>query len=122
MVPKLHHLLGTKCRPGVITNIDETRFTYIEEMLKCLKYDLYVPKAKSVCVDCRIDRGSSLILHGTYFKKCEKEIREFEKRLQAGNAPVFGSIIDYENMIIQIFIIKLLYFVNLTNEETTVDF
>ncbi|RLU24807.1 hypothetical protein DMN91_002897 [Ooceraea biroi] len=88
---KLHHLLGTKCRSGVITKIDKTRFTYIEEMLKCLEYDRYVSKAKSVCGGCRIDRKRSLILRGTYFEKCEKEIREFEKSLRAGSVSMFRN-------------------------------
>ncbi|KAM0731710.1 Spermatogenesis-associated protein 17 [Formica fusca] len=91
---KLHHLLRTKCRPGVITRIDKTRFTYIEEMLKCLEYDQYVSKAKAICKDCQIDRKPSLIFRGTYFERCEKEIREFEKSLQAGNVSIFRSIAD----------------------------
>lgn len=94
---KLHHLLGTKCRPGVITRIDKTRFTYIEEMLKCLEYDQYVFKAKAICKDCQIDRKPSLIFRGTYFERCEKEIREFEKSLQTGNVSIFRSIADLAN-------------------------
>ncbi|XP_050466360.1 spermatogenesis-associated protein 17-like isoform X1 [Cataglyphis hispanica] len=89
---KLHHLLGTKCCPGVITRIDKTRFTYIEEMLKCLEYDQYVPKAKAICKNCQIDRKPSLIFRGTYFERCKKEIRELEKSLQTGNVSIFRSI------------------------------
>jgi len=89
---KLHHLLRTKCRPGVITRIDKTRFIYIEEMLKCLEYNQYsVSKARSVCRDCQIDPKSSLIFRGTYFEKCEKEIREFEKSLSSQNVSIFRS-------------------------------
>ncbi|CAL1677787.1 unnamed protein product [Lasius platythorax] len=83
---KLHHLLRTKCRPGVITRIDKTRFTYIEEMLKCLEYNRYISKAKSICRDCQIDPKPSLIFRGTHFERCEKEIREFEKSLRAENS------------------------------------
>lgn len=94
MFLKLHHLLRTKCRPGVITRIDKTHFVYIEEMLKCLEYDQYISKARSVCRDCQFLRKPSLIFRGTYFEKCEKEIREFEKSLLAENVSTFESIID----------------------------
>lgn len=94
MFLKLHHLLRTKCRPGVITRIDNTHFVYIEEMLKCLEYDQYISKARSVCRDCQFLRKPSLIFHGTYFEKCEKEIREFEKSLLTENVSIFESIID----------------------------
>ncbi|XP_071568692.1 spermatogenesis-associated protein 17 [Temnothorax nylanderi] len=90
---KLHHLLRTKCRPGVITRIDKTRFVYIEEMLKCLEYDQYISKARSVCRDCQFVRKPSLIFRGTYFERCEKEIREFEKSLLAENVSNFKSTI-----------------------------
>lgn len=83
--------MRTKCRPGVITRIDKTRFTYIEEMLKCFEYDQYSSKVKYVCKDCRIDRKPSLIFRGTYFERCEKEIREFEKNLRAENESIFKS-------------------------------
>ncbi|XP_025987577.2 spermatogenesis-associated protein 17 [Solenopsis invicta] len=91
MFLKLHHLLRTKCRPGVITRIDKTRFIFIEEMLKCLEYDQYISKAGAVCRDYQINRKPSLIFHGTYFEKCENEIREFEKSLLADNVTVFRS-------------------------------
>lgn len=91
---KLHHLLRTKCRPGVITRIDKTRFVYIEEMLKCLEYNQYISKAKSVCRDCQFVRKPTLIFRGTYFEKCEKEIREFEKSLLAENVSIFESTIN----------------------------
>ncbi|KYM99344.1 Spermatogenesis-associated protein 17 [Cyphomyrmex costatus] len=91
---KLHHLLRTKCRPGVITRIDKTRFIYIEEMLKCLEYNQYIVKSKTICKDCQIDRKPSLIFRGTYFEKFEKEIREFEKSLSSGNMYIFKSIVD----------------------------
>ncbi|XP_076296581.1 uncharacterized protein LOC143216896 [Lasioglossum baleicum] len=38
---KLHHLLRTKQRPGVVTRIDKSSFTFIEEMLKCFEYRKY---------------------------------------------------------------------------------
>lgn len=91
---KLHHLLRTKCRPGVITRIDKTRFIYIEEMLKCLEYNQYIAKAKTACRDCQIDRKPSSIFRGTYFKKCEKEIREFERSLSSGNVHIFKSTVN----------------------------
>lgn len=88
---KLHHLLRTKCRPGVITRIDKIRFVHIEEMLKCLEYSQYISKARSVCRDCQFVHKPSLIFRDTYFEKCEKEIREFEKSLFAENISIFGS-------------------------------
>lgn len=63
-------------------------------MLKCLEYDQYISRAKSACKNCQIDRKPSLIFRGTYFERCEKEIREFEKSLEAGNVSIFRSITD----------------------------
>lgn len=63
-------------------------------MLKCLEYNRYISKAKSICRDCQIDPKPSLIFRGTHFERCEKEIREFEKSLRAGNVSIFRSIVD----------------------------
>lgn len=93
MFLKLHHLLRTKCRPGVITRIDKTRFVHIEEMLKCLEYNQYVSKTRSVCGECQFINKPSSIFRDDYFEKCDREIREFEKSLFE-NISVFGSIID----------------------------
>ncbi|KAH0948149.1 hypothetical protein HN011_006117, partial [Eciton burchellii] len=98
---KLHHLLGTKCRPGVITKIDKTRFTYIEEMLKCLQYNRYVSRAKSACGCCQIDRKRSFMLCDSYFKKCEKELREFEKSLSDGNVSIFTDLLTEWKSLVQ---------------------
>lgn len=110
MFLKLHHLLRTKCRPGVITRIDKTRFVYIEEMLKCLEYDQYIAKARSVCRDCRIDCKPSLIFRSTYFEKCEKEIREFEKTLSSENVSILKSTVnEHIKSILQNFYDKMVY-------------
>lgn len=88
--PKLHHLARTKNRPGVITRIDETRFTYIEEMLKCLEYEGYRRKTKFACGDCRLGRTFSPILRdATHLRKYENEIREIEKSLRARDVLAF---------------------------------
>lgn len=93
---QLHHLLRTTCRPGVITKIDNAKFTFIEAMLKCLQYKHYIrnkklkPKEKK-CQKCQIDEKPSLILRGTYYEKCEKEIREIQKRLEAEAMPLYRS-------------------------------
>lgn len=109
MFLKLHHLLRTKCRPGVITRIDKTRFVYIEEMLKCLEYDQYIAKARSVCRDCRID-CKPLIFRSTYFEKCEKEIREFEKTLSSENVSILRSTVNkHIKSILQNFYDKMVY-------------
>lgn len=91
---KLHHLLRTKCIPGVITRIDKTRFTHIEEMLKCFDYERYTWRTDSSCKKCQIDRKLSLMFRGTYFEKCEKEIREFERSVQEGKVSIFRSKVD----------------------------
>ncbi|KAK2579063.1 hypothetical protein KPH14_002667 [Odynerus spinipes] len=52
---KLHHLLRTKFRPSVVTQIDKTRFTLIEEMLKCLKYDFYTLKKQITCEHYKLE-------------------------------------------------------------------
>ncbi|XP_054002532.1 spermatogenesis-associated protein 17-like [Hylaeus anthracinus] len=88
---KLHHLLRTKQQPGVLTRIDKTRFTFIEEMLKCFEFRHYTGKKGTRCCDCKIDPKPSLVFRGTYYERCEKEIREMERRLQAGDMPVFRS-------------------------------
>ncbi|XP_033178663.1 uncharacterized protein LOC105681231 [Bombus impatiens] len=92
---KLHHLLRTKQRPGVFTRIDSTRFTLIEEMLRCLEYKRYMrdkkTKLKRKCEDCQIDRKPTLILRGTYYERCEKEIHEIRKNLEAGAVPIYRS-------------------------------
>lgn len=76
-------------------------------MLKCLEYDRYVSKSKSVCAGCRIDRKRSLILRGTYYEKCEKEIREFEESLRSGNISIFRGIANYRTIIMLIIMIEL---------------
>ncbi|KAF3424355.1 hypothetical protein E2986_10800 [Frieseomelitta varia] len=92
---KLHHLLRTKQQPGVITRIDDTQFTLIEEMLKCLEYKRYVSnkrsKLKSKRRDCQIDETPTSILRGTYYERCGKEIQETQKKLEAGTVPVYRS-------------------------------
>ncbi|XP_043579598.1 spermatogenesis-associated protein 17 [Bombus pyrosoma] len=92
---KLHHLLRTKQRPGVFTRIDNTRFTLIEEMLRCLEYKRYMrdkkTKSKRKCEECQIDRKPTLILRGTYYERCEKEIHEIRKNLEAGAVPIYRS-------------------------------
>ncbi|OAD61536.1 Spermatogenesis-associated protein 17 [Eufriesea mexicana] len=92
---KLHHLLRTAQRPGVLTKIDSTKFTLIEEMLKCLEYRRYMrrrkTKSKEKCRDCQIDQKPSLILRGTYYERCEREIREVQRSLEAGIVPIFRS-------------------------------
>lgn len=95
-VLQLHHLLRTTCQPGVITKIDNTKFTFIEAMLKCLQYKHYMrnkklrPKGKK-CQKCEIDEKPSFILRGTYYEKCEKEIREIQKKLEAEAMPLYRS-------------------------------
>lgn len=92
---QLHHLLRTKQRPGVFTRIDNTRFTLIEEMLRCLEYKRYMrdkkTKLKRKCEECQIDRKPTLILLGTYYERCEKEIHEIRKNLEAGAVPIYRS-------------------------------
>ncbi|XP_026670147.1 spermatogenesis-associated protein 17-like [Ceratina calcarata] len=92
---KLHHLLRTAQRPGVITRIDGTQFTLIEEMLKCLEYKRYVrwkkKKPREKCKDCQIDRRPSLVLQGTHYERCEREIREVERSRRTGCVPVYRS-------------------------------
>ncbi|CAL7934468.1 unnamed protein product [Xylocopa violacea] len=92
---KLHHLLRTKHRPGVLTRMDSNRFTLFEEMLKCLEYKRYVhwkrKEQKKKCRDCRIDAKPSLVLRGTRYERCEKAIREIEKDLQKGVVPLYRS-------------------------------
>ncbi|XP_076174207.1 uncharacterized protein LOC143150079 [Ptiloglossa arizonensis] len=89
---KLHHLLRTAQRPGVITRIDERDFTFIEEMLKCFEFRRYTAGRKiNRCRECRIDPKPSLVFRGTHYEKCEREIREFERNLRAGGVPIFRS-------------------------------
>ena len=63
-------------------------------MLKCLKYNQYIAKVKTVCKDCQIDRKSSLIFRNTYFEKCEKEIREFKRSLKSGKVHISKNIVN----------------------------
>lgn len=84
-------MLRTKQQPGVITRIDKTRFTFIEDMLRCFKYRYYT-RGKITCEDCEIDPKPSLIFRGTYYERCEREIREIERSLEAGVVPIFRSI------------------------------
>ncbi|XP_076374356.1 uncharacterized protein LOC117226590 [Megalopta genalis] len=88
---KLHHLLRTKQRPGVVTRIDKTRFTFIEQMLKCFEYKSYTGRDAVCCHDCDIDPKRSSIFRGTYYERCEREIREIERKLRTGAVPVFRS-------------------------------
>jgi len=67
---------------------------FIEEMLKCLEYDQYIAKAKTVNKDCQIDRKPSLFFWDTYFEKCKKEIREFEKSFSSGKVYIFKNTIN----------------------------
>ncbi|XP_076766729.1 uncharacterized protein LOC143433317 [Xylocopa sonorina] len=92
---KLHHLLRTKQRPGVLTRMDRNQFTLVEEMLKCLEYKRYVrwkrKEPKKKCRDCRIDARPSLVLRGTRYERCEKAIRGMEKDLEKGLVPLYRS-------------------------------
>ena len=63
-------------------------------MLKCLEYNQYIAKVKTVCKDCQIDRKCSLIFRNTYFEKCEKEIREFERSLRSGKVHISKNIVN----------------------------
>lgn len=64
-------------------------------MLKCLQYKHYIRnkklKPKEKCQKCQIDEKPSFILRGTYYEKCEKEIREIQKRLEAEAMPLYRS-------------------------------
>lgn len=79
----------------MFTRIDDTRFTLIEEMLKCLEYKRYVSnkriKLKSERRDCQIDGTPTSILRGTYYERCGKEIQETQKNLEAGTVPIYRS-------------------------------
>lgn len=79
----------------MLTKIDNTKFTFIEAMLKCLQYKHYVRnkklRSKEKCQKCQIDEKPSFILRGTYYEKCEKEIREIQKRLEAEAMPLYRS-------------------------------
>ncbi|XP_076629193.1 uncharacterized protein LOC143345706 [Colletes latitarsis] len=95
MLFKLHHLLRTKQRPGVITRIDRTRFTFIEEMFKCFEFRRYEGRKITSCGDCQIDPKPSLVFRGTYYERCEREIRELERSLKAGLVPIFRSTMQF---------------------------
>ncbi|XP_043251621.1 spermatogenesis-associated protein 17-like [Colletes gigas] len=95
MLFKLHHLLRTKQQPGVITRIDRTRFTFIEEMLKCFEFRRYAGRKVTSCGDCQIDPKPSLVFRGTYYERCEREIRELERSLKAGLVPIFRSTMQF---------------------------
>ncbi|KAL2747433.1 spermatogenesis-associated protein 17-like isoform X2 [Vespula maculifrons] len=88
---KLHHLLRTKVRPGVITRIDQTNFTLIEKMLRCLKYQFYTPKKLTFCDHYKLEKQFPSIFHGTFLARCEKEIRNFEYKLKTGNISIYRS-------------------------------
>ncbi|XP_076655556.1 uncharacterized protein LOC143360508 [Halictus rubicundus] len=88
---KLHHLLRTKQRPGVVTRIDKNSFTFIEEMLKCFEYKKYTGRNVVCCRDCDIDPKKSSIFRGTHYERCEKAIREIERDLKIGAVSVFRS-------------------------------
>ncbi|KAL2731269.1 spermatogenesis-associated protein 17-like isoform X2 [Vespula squamosa] len=90
---KLHHLLRTKVKPGVITRIDQNNLTLIEKMLKCLKYKFYRPQKLTFCEHFTLEKEFSSILYGTSLARCEKEIRNFEYKLKTGNIPIYRSII-----------------------------
>lgn len=64
-------------------------------MLRCLEYKRYMrdkkTKLKRKCEDCQIDRKPTLILRGTYYERCEKEIHEIRKNLEAGAVPIYRS-------------------------------
>ncbi|CAK9796344.1 Spermatogenesis-associated protein 17 [Anthophora quadrimaculata] len=92
---KLHHLLRTNQQPGVITRIDNTHLTMIEEMLKCFEYRHYVRRKRIApwkkCRDCQIDKKRTLLLQGTYYERCERAIREIERKVETGVVPIFRS-------------------------------
>ncbi|XP_076545030.1 uncharacterized protein LOC117601369 isoform X2 [Osmia lignaria lignaria] len=77
---KLHHLLRTHERPGVITRIDKTRFTFIEQMLKCFEYRRYAGRKRRTCRDCQIDRKPTLLLQGTYYERPYEEDEKIQRK------------------------------------------
>lgn len=85
---KLHHLLRTKCQPGVLTRMDKTRFTVIEKMMKTLEYTLYVEKRHRDKCNQHPPEQERLLLEGTCFARCEKEIRNFERSIELGKASI----------------------------------
>nr|XP_012139905.1 PREDICTED: uncharacterized protein LOC105662411 isoform X1 [Megachile rotundata] len=89
---QLHHLLRTHQHPGVITKIDKTCFTYIEEMMKCFEYRRCGERKTQTCRDCQIDPKPSLLLRGTYYERCEREIREIERRIKVDRTRKTTSI------------------------------
>ncbi|KAI4499860.1 hypothetical protein M0802_005116 [Mischocyttarus mexicanus] len=95
---KLHHLLRTKIRSGVITHIDQNNLTLIEKMLKCLKYQFYQPRKINACEHYKLEKKFSSIFCGTSLQRCEKEIRDFEYKLKTGNIPIYRSILNVEKI------------------------
>ncbi|XP_048513439.1 LOW QUALITY PROTEIN: spermatogenesis-associated protein 17-like [Athalia rosae] len=83
---KLHHLLRTESRPGVLTRIDETKFTVIEEMIRSLEYARYMENRRREKCGQQQPEISPPLLKGTYFARCEKEIRELRESLEMGKA------------------------------------
>ncbi|XP_024946113.1 spermatogenesis-associated protein 17 isoform X2 [Cephus cinctus] len=88
---KLHHLLGTKQRPGVMSRIEKNKFISVEKMMQCLEYSLYNKKKREDNCCCEESIDPPLMLKGTRLERCEKEIREFEKKLRAGKIPIYRS-------------------------------
>ncbi|XP_046409494.1 spermatogenesis-associated protein 17-like [Neodiprion fabricii] len=85
---KLHHLLSTESQPGVLAHIDKTRFTMIEKMMRSLEYTLYVEKRRLKKCRVRPPDAQPLLFEGTYFERCEKEIRDLERSLELGNGSI----------------------------------
>lgn len=86
---KLHHLLRTKCQPGILTRIDKSRFTVIENMIRSLEYTVYVEKRRrNKCKEPSVIAEQPLLLKGTYFARCEREIRDLERSLEMGKASI----------------------------------
>ena len=81
---KLHHLIGTKTRPGVVTAIDRKHQTAIEKMIKCLEFTVYVENKKLQKFTCEETNNCTepMLLCGTRFERCERAIRDYEKRVR----------------------------------------
>ncbi|XP_046741450.1 spermatogenesis-associated protein 17-like [Diprion similis] len=85
---KLHHLLSTESQPGVLARIDKTRLTKIEKMMRSLEYTLYVEKRRLEKCSAQPPDAPPLLFEGTYFARCEKEIRDLERSLELGKGSI----------------------------------
>nr|XP_012139908.1 PREDICTED: uncharacterized protein LOC105662412 [Megachile rotundata] len=64
---------------------------HIEDKMNCFEYKRYGERKTQTCHDCQIDPKPSLLLRGTYYERCEKEIREIERRIKVGITPISRS-------------------------------